>query len=365
MKKILLILITIMLLCGCGKSEEQYLSDLGEEREDINQDFDKLQQTIIVGDAACYIDSDTDNICYIDFESKKSIPLCSRLNCGHDSDDCNAHLSFATNLCAYGDYMYAIANSMDKTGRSLYRMSFDGSEKVELKRLTYFDENDPDASGFNTEFIIYKGYGYFVCNLSSADPKKELTLTVYKMRLDSDSDMKEIFSLTGCSNMMFFAGKDDEGIYIKYIYYDKETDKLCCDNYFFNVADNTAEIIPELEDRGLNYVHNGKMYYHNGTKYMMIDKYDNSVTEIFDCKADYVTYFDKQYIYLDTGIAVGSAQITPEERKVYVIDYEGNFIGTFEGLNELAVIAIKDGKLIASKYDEETETNEYTIFYMK
>ena len=55
MKKILLILITIMLLCGCGKSEEQYLSDLGEEREDINQDFDKLQQTIIVGNAAYYI----------------------------------------------------------------------------------------------------------------------------------------------------------------------------------------------------------------------------------------------------------------------------------------------------------------------
>lgn len=365
MKKIAIILITIMWLCGCGKSEDKYLSDLGEEREDINQDFDNLQETIIVGDGAYYINSDTDNICYIDFESKKNIPLCSRINCGHDSDDCNAHLFFASNLCAYGDYMYAIADSTDKTGQSLYRMSFDGSEKVELRHLVYSDEHDPDASTINTQFIIYKGYGYFVCNLISSDPKKELTLTVYKMRLDSDSDMKEIFSLTGCSNMMFFAGKDDEGIYIMYTYYDKETYKKCCDNYFFNVADNTTELIPELKEKGLNYVNNGKMYYHNGTKYMMIDKYDNSVKELFDCKADYVTYFDKQYIYLDTSIAVGSAQITPDERKVYVIDYEGNFIGTFEGLNELGVIAIKDGKLIASKYDEETETNEYMFYYMK
>ena len=176
-----------------------------------------------------YINSDTDNICYIDFESKKNIPLCSRINCGHNSDDCNAHLSFASNLCAYGDYIYVIADSTDKTGQSLYRMSFDGSEKVELRQLIYSDEHDPDASTINTQFIIYKGYGYFVCNLISSDPKKELTLAVYKMRLDSDSDMKEIFSITGCSNMMFFAGKDDEGIYIMYTYYDKETYKKCCD----------------------------------------------------------------------------------------------------------------------------------------
>lgn len=71
MKKIAIILITIMWLCGCGKSEDKYLSDLGEEREDINQDFDNLQETIIVGDGAYYINSDTDNICYIDFESKR------------------------------------------------------------------------------------------------------------------------------------------------------------------------------------------------------------------------------------------------------------------------------------------------------
>ena len=362
MKKLYIILCILLSLCicGCSGSEESYLAELGGEREDVNSYYDKLYDKIVT-EKGVYRIAD-DGIHYIEWNSGKDIPLCNRPDCRHDSEECNAYLPMAAKIYSYGNYIYAIAYSMDMQGISLYRMSFDGSEKIELNKMLYFDENDSDISTLTYQFIIYKGYGYFVCNHTYEDLKTESDTTLYKIKLTKDSEMEEVFTVSGYDNAIFFSGTDDNGIYVYHTHIDvsKKPYERMCDNYYINTDTEKSERIAGLDNRGLYRVHGRKGYYIDDTKYMMFDLEEKTSEEIVDCGTDMEVFFDNKYMYIDTHIGCSTRNTPLSERVMYVYDYEGVHVKTIDGLKDTAVVAIKGNDMLILDVDEDTGEESFS-----
>ena len=59
------------------------------------------------------IEAGTNRICYLDNETKNTIPLCSKAECSHTDENCNAYLSKKYNaqqIYYYNGMVYVIYN---------------------------------------------------------------------------------------------------------------------------------------------------------------------------------------------------------------------------------------------------------------
>jgi len=359
-------ILVLVLLCGCAQSEEKYLESLGEEKMNVNSDYSRLHQMVNT-DEGVYKFGDFNDVQYIEWSTGKSVMLCSKPNCSHTGEECNAYISRGC-MYAYGDYLYIVAVNNDHSGISLYRMSFDGSEKQELYSLVQFDENDDGKSAFYYKFIIHKGYGYFVCNYTYNDLKTEFETPVYKIELKKNGEMKEIFSGKGYDNQVYIGVKNDTGIYVNHTYIkdiDKRPYETVSDNYYIDIASGEAQCIEELENKGLYWVHGDYGYYVDGTKYSMFNFKDKSKREIIDCGTDFEVFYDEDYMYVDTDIGVAIDELPLSERVIYVYTYDGELVKTYEGLKDAAVVAIKDDNLMIMEESEEDDSLVYSIKNMK
>lgn len=366
-KKCSIVILLMLLLSACGQSEEKYLAALGEEKVNVNSDFSKTHEMVNT-DEGVYKLEDFVGVQYIEWSTGKSLALCSKPNCSHFGEECNAYLSTPHYIYAYGDYMYIVADSSDNLGMSLYRISFDGSEKQELYRLVQFDENDSDKVSLYYQFIIHKGYGYFVCNRTYNDLETEFETPVYKIELKKNGEMKEIFSVKGYDNAVFFCGKNDTGIYVKNNSIkdiSKRPYEKSCDNYYIDVTSGEVECIEELENKGLYSVNGDCGYYVDGTKYMMFNFKDKSLKEIIDCGTEYEVFYDEKYMYVDTHIGVSINELPLSERIIYVYTYDGELVKTYEGLKDSAVVAINDDNLMIMEESEEDGSSVFSIKNME
>ena len=98
------VILLFILLCGCGQSEEEYLISLGKENTGINSDYSRVHNQVITEECVYKLE-DFMGVQYIEWSTGKSIPLCSKPNCSHYTEGCNAYLSMPHYIYAYGDYM--------------------------------------------------------------------------------------------------------------------------------------------------------------------------------------------------------------------------------------------------------------------
>jgi len=361
------VILVLVLLCGCGQSEEKYLASLGKENVNVNSDFRNTHRMVNT-DEGVYKLGDFGDVQYIEWSTGKSVALCSKPNCSHIGEECNAYFPSPRFIYAYGDYLYIVAENNDYSGMSLYRMSFDGSEKEELYSLVQFDENDSGKVTLFYQFIIHKGYGYFVCNRTYADFETECETPLYKIELKKNGEMKEIFSVKGYENHLFFGGKNDTGIYFHNAYIkdiNARPYETACDNYYIDIASGEAQCIEELENTGLHSVRGDYGYCIYGTKYSMFNFKDKSKREIIDCGMDFEVYYGDDYMYVDTNIGVAINELPLSERVIYVYTYDGELVKTYEGLKDAAVIAIKDNSLMIMEESEEDGSPVFSIKNME
>lgn len=357
-----------LILSACQLSETEYLASLGEET-DTYVNF-KGNNTEFMTDKGVYLwsnDGEYATLQYVDFEKGKPVPVCDKVNCSHESKECNANLKAPVmQMCAYGDYIYVIGNNEDATARVLYRFSFDGSVKEELLPLTYLDENDI-GQPCSYQFIVYKGYGYLVQNNTSEDLSKEYDVTLQKIRLEKSGKVEDVFTLKGLDNMMFLGKTDDEGIYIQYAHLKSEKSMESQeDYYYYNVNTGKTTLISELEGKGLKGVKGDIIYYSyvlendNQGLYCAYNIKDKTEWEVFDCKASFLAYYDNDYTYLDTYFGLIKGEISDSERKIYVLNNENKLVDTYDNLGNACIIAIKDGRVLTVE-STETEQNYKVI----
>ena len=120
MKKIIAMVLCLLLLTGCtygvpettAPTEPEYIgnSPVPNLRTGIMaQGTTALCNGVEVTNQGVYFFAQMDMgqyLMYVDHDGTEAVKLCSRPDCAHDSNTCNAFFPSATNVCAYNGHLY-------------------------------------------------------------------------------------------------------------------------------------------------------------------------------------------------------------------------------------------------------------------
>lgn len=152
MKRILILMLCILLLAGCANTAEPpsdptaptaaYDWMAGESpipamrtgllTQGVFTDSNGFECT----NDGMYFMLSTDQgstLCYSDHGSDTVVKLCSRPDCTHSGQDCNAYFHSGRGICYYDGYLYTV-QKMENDARNyeLIRMNLDGTERISV-----------------------------------------------------------------------------------------------------------------------------------------------------------------------------------------------------------------------------------------
>lgn len=134
---------------------------------------------------------------FTDKEYREFMPLCTKPNCSHASEDCEAYLG-ALSIQYRGGYIYFVADcawDMDDEDfhlhtPSLCRMRLDGTQHEKLFKIPVPRSEDPDFAPVNDWWKCFATGKYFVFTVNLAaidDATGEIKSETYMFSVDMDS----------------------------------------------------------------------------------------------------------------------------------------------------------------------------------
>ena len=271
---------------------------------------------------------------YVSSDFQESTIVCSKPDCVHNDTDvknlydytsCDAYFFDARQIDYYDGYLYV--SNWNGTGTDIYRVSLDGTER------TLFYQGQVDCM-----FSIYNGYAYFgeaayttegkIHKLTACpveDPDK--TEVLFETDEYPDATMNRMrFYHGNCYFYLFdsaFRGEEGDSIYWKINLQDGKAEQMY-EQSDCRMEWNDYGILAEVKD----YITFDPTTQWT-SKYYHIDPDSGEKTELTenDFSAigtnDAFTNMDDKYIYFRTTDSDGN-ELTPEEQKIKVYDYEGN-----------------------------------------
>ena len=175
MKKMLALALCVLLLAGCTAPvvetttppEPEYIgnSPVPNLRTGIMaQGTTALCNGVEVTNQGVYFFAEMDMgqyLMYVDHDGTEAVKLCSRPDCAHDSNTCNAFFPSATNVCAYNGHLYietGFGASVEIT-----RLDMDGNNR------TVVLDRSLTPSGYRGSSGTYLTNGVFIFNLFKLD----------------------------------------------------------------------------------------------------------------------------------------------------------------------------------------------------
>lgn len=322
-KILMLCMVICISLVGCnGKGQKDYGENYVQTQD--SQNFSARREATVTENGFYIIQEDF--VCFVDGKSEKTVPLCGKPNCKHKDYSCNACFNIPLSIQAYDGNIYVVARGTEAGTESLYRISEDGSEREELKTLYTCETDDASCS---LDFVIHRGYGYMVTNWLQKD-RTERTQTMYRISLDSSKEKEEVAKVKGYTPMIYIVeGRGNKIYFSTNRYTDKDAKKLEIQNYEYDILGETVQKI-NLPD-GMSLLANSNNRYFcckkDGKGILSFDKNGENEKEIFDWKYDNtVIYHDEKYLYVDNEVYLIVHDKPDTERKIVVMDYDGNKI---------------------------------------
>ena len=256
-KLIALVLITMLLLAGCGtndlpeattaptEAQPQYdwmaaespipVRRTGLLRAGLNSvPFD------VTNDGFYYVSlpsnaSPNSYILYSDNGSDMIIKLCGRADCTHDTKDCNAYVgSYCYAISCWNGYLYAVIEESGNLGEDslkLYRMNLDGSDRVVVLDLDQFAlDNNLNFASYS---LMTEGYLKFSIGHYEKQPDDTLLpvwdesyyFALYGSMAEPKIVESEVAYLYSCGDVILSLGEAQHGAtYGGYYDWNPETD---------------------------------------------------------------------------------------------------------------------------------------------
>lgn len=340
MKKIILIIITVVTMLGisaCGDKQSNQSTVTDDYRYSSYTYDDNAPQYYMAGSAAAsetgyyYIDGapviNNSNmyIYYYDMIKDMTIPLCSKVDCDHRTDECEAYIS--QNICVgskiwyHNERLYMI----EKTEEKDILVSYDKTmrDKKEEKTLSInglsVNENSKNACVTNGK-LYYELSGdnsLFICAVSLNSDEQAYVVKEYV----SEYNYYERVSLYPIEDKIYVnwlsgVSADKSLYYIEQI--DISTDKVSrlCD---------MNEKYPEISSTIINW--NSETYF------------DKDGNLYFTC-VDKDNYMVKK-LNISTGdikdLYVQELQHEKDYGYVHLKNYDGNYIYIYKGVNLMAL----------------------------
>lgn len=166
----------IFLLSACGKTEEQDTEGTAALVQSDKGEADFAYPYVAESEKGYYFwermnqDLWYPRLMFMDKESGRVVPLCSRPDCIHEGMECNAYFREVGNngggvhkyyLQYYEGNLYAVGFSEDAYV-SLFRIKADGSAEWEISAKLYRTDYAATGEWKTPEILIHDGYVYFV-----------------------------------------------------------------------------------------------------------------------------------------------------------------------------------------------------------
>ena len=223
-----LILSFLLTLGGCRRGEKgaDPSSETKEGQKEKNyEDFFSFSQTeggFLEAPKGYYVvDQSTSGeyfLYYTDKDKIRWVKLCSRPDCGHNSEDCNAYVGFSGNIGFYDNHIYYTCMALGgnkELQEDIWRMDLDGGNHEKVKALPLYE----NSNNFNYRGVFHAGYFlYFVSTKTEEGAVQELRALPLDKGKQDYIVMKEVPADVIGS---FYAKGNDV-----YMYMDYRTDKV-------------------------------------------------------------------------------------------------------------------------------------------
>ena len=212
--------------------------------------------------SACYSDDGlyymkADRLYFFDANTQKSAVVCSKANCNHDSEDCNAYIEGANMFMYYDGYVYVSSFVVDVNsdngeveyngGVSLDGISSDGSKRVNIYSADSGAVLSVKAIDGDIYFTAYK----FRNEKDFTDPIHDNYLYKYDLRWNKSTCLYEnnADSEGEDSSALEIAEGDSKDIYILYSWC-TDNSNLESDSYvdLFKLEDDQMKLMDSWEN---------------------------------------------------------------------------------------------------------------------
>lgn len=358
MKKLIMItLLAAVIVAGCDDGNENNKGD--------SQSFARVRRGVYSDQGFYAIDEDNCLVYFIDKNSYKSTPLCSKPNCSHDDSSCNAFYGELEGICVNDGFVYVTVYDYDAESDTesmeLYKLSPDGSEKNRVRTL--FRIGDEEQAGYSVDFIIHRGVGYLAVNRFPAH-EEEWEQILYRVSLEDDG-MDEIYKIKGYAPDIRIHNAYEDNIYFTsgvHKDFSLDSDEVVT-AHCYNSRDESVTDIPVPDNQQFEACYAGKVYSAecdgdmeklefftsdiDGRNNKSVYKKENIVTWDISC--------DERYSYIKY---IYNEQIddTPDSRML-ILDYAGQEICDFRMEGKSSVWS--DGENILFQEDE---SGRFSIF---
>lgn len=311
-----------LLLSGCGsKNKEHKYLDFS------NEFFTQYCDLSVSPSDGGYYYAVNGYMYYMDTDKNSIVPVCSKVDCTHNSSTCDAYIGrtgiWFGSIQYYDGSLYVtsdLMNSGDDIGvnveRNLIKMSVDGTRKEKIMKI------NSDYSG-----ILHRGYVYY---LEDVYDSGDSVCTLYQQDLsDLKAAPKELYktnsklSIEGVyGDMIYFyiSEETDYGYYAvnltDYKVYKKEFVQDATNFFFGSVVDNkiyyTYKFNDDGDDKRNCQVYMSDLNFENEEKVFELSNPHNRVG--YDGKYFYEDNYMDRAVYADKS----------ETRKMIVYDKDFN-----------------------------------------
>lgn len=230
------------------------IEDVDKELED--QNFSSLRYAAYTDEGFYVYDNSTDLVSFVDKESCKMVPLCSKPDCAHNDEACDAFYCTLQAIFAYDDKIYVVAEDMKTSTMCLYRLNRDGSGRTLIKSLFAIE----NGSAYSFGFALHKGCLYMISDTFDDDIYTEDDSVLYCYALDS-KDKKEILSYKGYQASISIINFDGDNIYLRVFERAEPSFKAeeVCKYFCYNIKDETMAELNVPKEYDVDYCYNDRI----------------------------------------------------------------------------------------------------------
>ncbi|MBQ9886044.1 MAG: hypothetical protein IJM37_04180 [Lachnospiraceae bacterium] len=355
MKKIFRLICLLMIFaafCGCSKNinnseatdvineltkeyEKKTVVDFGDTvynfKTDSQNCFDpQMREIVSVNSGYYFFIHDKKANCWLKYYDKNSntcIPVCQRVDCNHDNDNCDSVFLKEENitnadgrLWYYKDMLYYISTEIHDNciDYNLNSITLDGSKRTKI--CTLYSSFFYDSKAMGMQMLVHRGEVYY--SMSGT----EISYLYKRSLSDIDSEI-EICRCSGFYTGIYNMQGYGDGICFQCYYYEDEPkDEYDIKEKVFYYNSNTEEISFLSDDiLGLYSLADYGILYSNGTDMMYLG-FDNYESKVFikDCVS--TSSFDGKYIYVDNIDEIEIDIADKQKRAINIYDIAGNLV---------------------------------------
>lgn len=331
-KKLFTFILTVSALCtvACSKDKAMKGSEYLQGKDD--QPFFDGYHNIAGTEEGYYLLGD-ELISYYDKSSSKIHVLCSKAECMHNNESCNASIS-TSSIRFYNDKLYCIEPDKNNAGDyNLCEISKDGSSKNALF-VVYHEEGTEKEQLYMNDFIVHRGYIYYCLSNFNTEPSV-YQIVRRKLEKNAKEEIVQKFYFEDMLELMEFQGVGD---YVYYGIVKKDNTEKYNELYAYDTQKHSTECVLDREMDFKDFMAEGnKVYYTDKDNLYVKNKMDNTVEKVmelpekgcFEISVDednfyFDNYCDLSLKFLNSGKPMQEYENpeTFQDRKVYIYNKE-------------------------------------------